>query len=111
MRETINVIAGIFDNNINLKEEYIADDINIIIERLNNYNNIVFVGNGAELHKDLILAKFPNSKFEEDNLQNAYSCGLIGLKKYRENDLKDADTILPNYLRKSQAERLQKNEK
>lgn len=108
MPETINVIAGIFDNYVNLKEDYIADDINVILEKLNQYNDIVFVGNGSALHKDLILSKFPNAKFSNNNIQSAYSCGLIGLKKYKENILKDADTILPNYLRKSQAERLQK---
>jgi len=101
---------GIFDNDINLKEDYMADDINIILETLSKYENIIFVGNGAKLHKDLILTKFPNVKFEENSVQSAYSCGLIGIKKFKENDLKEADTILPNYLRQSQAERLQKKE-
>lgn len=109
MQETINVIAGIFNSEINLKEEYIADDINIILDKLTKYEDITFVGNGTELHKDLILQKIENAKFEEDNMQNAYSCGLVGLKKYQENKLENADTILPNYLRKSQAERLKKN--
>jgi hypothetical protein len=34
--------------------------------------------------------------------------GYLLYKKYMENDLKDEDTILPIYLRKSQAERLKK---
>ena len=100
--------CGIFDNEINLKEEYLADDINVLLEKIEKYTNITFVGNGAVLHKDLILNKIPNAKFENEIKQNAYSCGLIGLKKFKENILKDADSVLPNYLRKSQAERLKK---
>lgn len=100
--------CGIFDNEIHLKEDYIADDINIILEKAGKYEDIIFVGNGAILHKDLILEKFPNAKFEENNIQTAFSCGLVGLQKYKENKLENADTILPNYLRKSQAERLKK---
>ena len=110
MLEIINVIVGIFDNNVNLKEDYMADDINAILEKVESYEDIIFVGNGAELHKDLISSKFPNAKFCDKNIQAAYSCGLIGLKKYKENNLENADTILPKYLRKSQAERLQKKD-
>ena len=102
--------AGIFDNDINLEEEYIADDINVILDKLAKYQDITFVGNGAELHKNLILEKISNAKFAENNVQNAYSCGLIGLKKFNENKFETADTILPNYLRQSQAERLKKQE-
>ena len=97
---------GIFDNEINLKEDYIADDINVLIEKVSKYSDIIFVGNGAELHKDLILEKIKNAKFEDNNVQAAFSCGIIGLKKYKENKIENSDTILPNYLRKSQAERL-----
>ena len=101
--------CGIFDNQINLKEEYMADDMNVLLEKISKYSNITFVGNGAELHKNLILEKINTAKFEDDNVQNAFSCGLIGFKKYQENKLENADSILPNYLRKSQAERLKKN--
>lgn len=101
--------CGIFDNEINLKGDYIADDINLILEKLDVNSNIIFVGNGAELHHDLILEKFPNAKFCSNNKQTAYSCGLVGFKKYQKNKLESADTISPNYLRKSQAERLKKD--
>ena len=98
--------CGIFDNNINLKENYIADDINVILERVSKYDNITFIGNGAELHKKLIISKIKNANFDNNNIQSPYACGIIGLKKFKEKKLKDADTLLPNYLRKSQAERL-----
>ena len=100
--------CGIFDNNINLKEEYLADDINILLEKINKYSDIIFVGNGSVLHKNIILEKISNPKFCADNLQNAYSSGLVGFQKFNQNKLVTPDELLPNYLRKSQAERLKK---
>lgn len=110
MLEIINVIYGIFDEYINLKQEYMADDINVLLEEISKYSDITIIGNGAELHKELILEKIKNAVIEHDNTQTAYSCGVIGLKKFKEKKLEDADTILPNYLRKSQAERLKKEQ-
>ena len=100
--------CGIFDFKMHLKEEYMADDIHTILDKIANYQDIVFVGNGSDLHRNLILEKIPNAQFEENNQQTAYACGLVGLQKYQENLLKDADSLLPNYLRQSQAERLKK---
>lgn len=94
------VYAGIFDKNINLKEEYMADDINIVLDKIKKCDDIIFVGDGSILHKELILNKFENAKFSENNEQNAINIGLIGYKKYLEKDLKNADTVQPIYLRK-----------
>jgi len=102
------VYCGIFDKEYNQKEEYIADDINEIIAVLKKYENIIFVGNGAVLHKELLMQSLENIEFSENNDQSAENVGKMGYKKYFENDLKTADTIVPVYLRKSQAERLKK---
>ena len=102
------VYAGIFDKNYNKKEEYIADDINEVIKVLEKYETITFVGNGAILHKELLTNSLKNVEFVENNKQTAENVGKIGYKKYLENDLCTADTIMPVYLRKSQAERLKK---
>ena len=102
------VYCGIFDNNYNKKQEYLADDINKIIKILKQYNNIVFVGDGAILHKELLKENLDNINFSENNEQSASNVGKIGYKKFLENDLYNADTIIPMYLRKSQAERLKK---
>ena len=101
------VYAGFFDKEYNLLEEYFADDINVVFETLSKYPNSVFVGNGAELHKS-ILEKIDGTSFLENNSQSAFCTGKIGYKKYLENNLKNADTIMPIYLRKSQAERMKK---
>ena len=102
------VYCGIFDENYNKKEEYLADDIIEIIKVLEKYENIVVVGNGAVLHKELLIQNLKNVEFSENNNQSAESVGKIGYKKYLENNLCIADTIMPVYLRKSQAERLKK---
>lgn len=100
------VYCGIFDKAYNKKQEYIADDINNVIDVLKKYENISFVGNGAILHKELLINSLKNVKFTEKNEQSAANCGKIGYKKSIQNNLCTADTIVPIYLRKSQAERL-----
>ncbi len=102
------VYAGIFDKEYNLVEDYIADDIMEVIEKIKKYENITFVGNGSVLHKELLISNIKNAKFAEENKQSAKNAGLLGYKKYLENNLHTADTIIPIYLRKSQAERLKK---
>ncbi len=102
------VYCGIFDKEYNKKQEYLADDINSIIEFLKKYENISFVGNGAVLHKELLTNSLKNVDFADKNEQSATNCGKIGYKKSLENNIYTADTIVPIYLRKSQAERLKK---
>jgi tRNA threonylcarbamoyladenosine biosynthesis protein TsaB len=100
------VYCGIFDNQYQKKEEYIADDIMQVIEVFKKYNDIICIGDGAILHKDLIMQNIPNSTFSDANEQSAALGGKIAYKKYLNNDIKNADTIMPTYLRKSQAERM-----
>ena len=102
------VYCGIFDKKYNKKEEYLADDINNVIEVLKKYENIVLTGNGAVLHKELLIQNLNNLSFCSENNQSAKNCGKIGYKKYLENNLCNSDTIIPIYLRKSQTERLKK---
>lgn len=102
------VYCGIFDENYNKKEDYIADDINEVIKVLEKYEKITCVGNGAILHKELLTNSLKNVEFVENNKQSAENVGKIGYKKYLEDNLQTADTIIPVYLRKSQAERLKK---
>lgn len=102
------VYAGIFDENCEAIGDFLADDINHVIEHFKKEENVVFVGDGAVLHKDLILKYMPTAKFSELNEQRAAFGGQIAYQKQLKNELKNADTIVPIYLRKSQAERLKK---
>ena len=100
------VYCGVFDNNYNKKEEYFADDINVIINDIKKYEKIICVGNGALLHKELLNKELNYVKFVENNNQTAENVGKIGYKKFLEDNLYTADTLVPIYLRKSQAERM-----
>lgn len=102
------VYCGIFDEKYNLKEDYIADDINIAIEKIKKYDDVICVGDAAVLHKELLTKNLNKVEFIENNKQSAKNVGKIGYKKYLENNLLTADSIIPIYLRKSQAERLKK---
>ena len=104
------VYAGIFDENYDKKEEYIADSIYNVVEKIKEYENIIFVGSAAIKYMNLLNENFENVRIAEVNIQTASNVGKIGYKKHKEKDLKSADTIMPMYLRKSQAERM-KNEK
>lgn len=102
------VYCGIFDKQYNQVQEFLADDIAKVTDVLKKYENIVCIGDGALLHKELIKAQIENVEFAEENNQSAAFGGMIGYKKYLAGNLENADTILPIYLRKSQAERLKK---
>ncbi len=105
------VYSGIFDEKYNLKIPYLADDINIVIEKIKDYDNFIFVGDGSIENKEIIIETLKNKKYkfvsENLNKQSAYSAGKCGYDKWiNKKDIKSADTLNPLYLRKSQAERL-----
>ena len=102
------VYFGAFDSEYNLLEEYKADDINNLIDIMKKYENAVLIGNGAVLHKELLEENIKGSVILEDCLQTAENTGKIGYKKFLNENLENADTIMPLYLRKSQAERMKK---
>lgn len=103
------VYCGIFNENYNLLEDYIADSIENAILKISKYEDIEICGNGADKFKNLILEKIPDIKFCENNLQKAEDAGKVGYRKFQKNELMVADNIMPIYLRKSQAERLKQN--
>ena len=102
------VYFGVFDKDYNLIEEYRADDINNLLHFMLKYENAVAIGDGAILHKDLLEKNIKNIEVLENLLQTAENTGKIGYIKFLNGLLENADTIMPFYLRKSQAERLKK---
>jgi len=88
---------------------YMAEDINEVLESIKDYvdENTIFVGNGAVMHKELIQNFFKMQlKFSENNDQSSVSTALAGFEIFKTGNFDNADTILPFYLRKSQAERM-----
>ena len=101
-----NVYFGLFK----LENEQITQidnlefkNINDIIPILNKYNShITFVGDGAEIHKDFIQANIKNPIFCNKNDLSSVSLGIAGYRTYKKGI---ENSIMPLYLRKSQAER------
>lgn len=96
------VYCGLFDSNHTLIGNYMADDINTILPVINQSKDILFVGDGAVAHKDLLNI----SDFKSDNLLHAKNINLCAFDKFSKGEILNADSILPMYLRKSQAERM-----
>lgn len=99
------VYCGIFDQEYHLIQELMADDVVKVLQTLETLDDFVCIGTGALLHKELILEHIPKVEFFVQNEQKASYAGLIAYQKYLANDVQNADTLMPIYLRKSQAER------
>ena len=71
---------------------------------------ITFVGDGAIVHKDLLKSNFENCIFVDKNDLSSYSLGIAGFNAYKKGI---QTSLMPLYLRKSQAERAleEKNKK
>jgi len=101
-----NVYLGLFnlENNEylqlgNLEFKTIDEAISILKE----YKSpITFVGDGANTHKDLLKSNFENCTFTDKNELSSYSLGIAGFETYKKGV---QTSLMPLYLRKSQAER------
>lgn len=98
-------------NTYSLIGNFVADNINNIISLLKNNNidnsRLIFIGDGAMIHKELIQNNFPESSFasESKNNQSSISIGKSGFDKFNLNLSGNSDSLAPIYLKKSQAER------
>ena len=95
-----------FENGIcNCLLDPLSDNINNCMDLLKDYidSNIVFVGDGTIVFRDIITSLFPNCIFIEDdkNSLNSYSLALAGIHKAY---FSDSSKILPLYLKKPQAQ-------
>lgn len=100
------VYLAVFDKSYNLIEEYTSEDISNISSILKNYNDITFVGTGSINYKDTLSNLFKNAKFSTNNAQHSANIGKCAFEKYKNGYTENADTVLPMYLKKSQAERM-----
>jgi len=109
-----NVYLGIFklENNEyiqlgNLEFKTIDETISILKE----YKSpIIFVGDASITHRDLLQTNFENCLFADKNELSSYSLGIAGFETYKKGI---QTSLMPLYLRKSQAERAleEKNKK
>ncbi len=105
------VYCGIFDSIYKLLEPEMACDFKEAMEKIQKYDNVVFVGDGAIEHKEEIeeLMQGKKIRFIENNAQSAVNVAKSAYDSYLKDDLKTPDEVNPSYLRKSQAERLKEN--
>ena len=105
-----NVYLGMFkylNNECIQIEDFEFKTIDQAISILQHYSNInsnaiTFIGDGAINHKELLQTNFKNCLFADKNELSSYSLGLAGLNAYK-NGIETS--LMPLYLRKSQAER------
>lgn len=118
-----NIYAGIYrydcyadDKATNYKpeliEDYISDNIEVLIDKLKNYDDdIIFVGDGVDTYKDLLLSNLQNDSsnilFASSHLNHQYalSTARAALDMASNDEYSDAHSLSPLYLKKSQAER------
>ena len=101
-----NVYYGLFDlNNGAYKQIGNFDFKNIeeVISLLQQYSSpITFVGDGAIVNKNLIINNIDNCIFCDKNNLSSFSLGIAGYDNYKKGI---KTSVMPLYLRKSQAER------
>lgn len=117
-----NIYCGLYryyNDCLNQVTDLIAEDIETVISKINTmihsfnnqFNSIVFVGDGSVKFKDLLEKTFTNSNMslyfasEEKNDINSVSIAKAGYIKFKNGDYGDSSILSPLYLRKPQAER------
>nr|WP_302596944.1 tRNA (adenosine(37)-N6)-threonylcarbamoyltransferase complex dimerization subunit type 1 TsaB [uncultured Cellulosilyticum sp.] len=89
--------------------DHLACDMDEHLEMLANRNeDILFLGDGVEIYREKVIAKLGEKALFAPgflNLQRAGTLAEAACKAYERGEACDADTFVPIYLRKSQAER------
>ena len=103
------VYTAFFRKGERLCEDF-ADAIEVVAEKLKGEEKVLFVGDGVPVLKEKILTQLPHAQFAPEHLNHqraGHAAGLIA-EKYSRGEILSAETVLPNYLRDSQAERMKK---
>lgn len=66
------VYMGVFDSSYKIQMDYIADNIDVALEKIKHLDNLIFIGDGAVVNKETIEEKLSgkNIRFIEGNLNN-----------------------------------------
>lgn len=93
----------------NLEYEYSAESVDTICEILNKYNSeILFVGDGAIIYKDILKENIKSNCIFANNSLNCQKASSLAKAAYDKilDNPNINEAISPMYLRKSQAERM-----
>ena len=101
-----NIYLGLFkleNNEYTQLGDLTFKTLDEVILKLKEFNSpITFVGDGAINYKNILNANFNDSLFTDKNELSSYSLGIAGLNAYNKGI---QTSLIPLYLRKSQAER------
>lgn len=99
-------------NTITQVSDYVSDNIHVLINELKNFEeDIIFVGDGVNTYKNLLLQELSADSYnisfapEHLNCQYASSVARAALDLAKNNNYCDYNSLSPLYLKKSQAER------
>lgn len=108
------VYSGIYtwqDGNIKCLEEDRAINIEDYLEELSTYDRVYINGDGADVYRDIIAEKLGHKAVFAKIGQNscrAVALAELALEKYDKGQVDDFYSLVPEYLRMSQAERQKK---
>ncbi|MDD2431995.1 MAG: tRNA (adenosine(37)-N6)-threonylcarbamoyltransferase complex dimerization subunit type 1 TsaB [Firmicutes bacterium] len=80
-----------------------ARSLESLLESVPQENNLYFLGEGALSEKESILQAFPDATIVRGTNSMLHP-GSVGLRALKTGSPVDIDSLLPNYLRKSEAE-------
>jgi len=109
-QQVYTAIYAYEDNEIKPLTETMATSIEDIINKIKGFNKgVIFLGDGFESNKEIILSLLGDTVWKLANSQNrmqrASSIALLGQKYAKESKLQTHIEHAPIYLRKPQAER------
>lgn len=119
-----NVYCGLYryyNNCLNQITDLIAEDIETVISKINTiihtfhnqFNYISFIGDGSIVYESLLKDKimYDTLQFASDfqNYANSVSIATSAYIQYKNGNFGNSNSLLPLYLRKSQAERALEN--
>lgn len=93
---------------LELEKEEAIYKIDDLLESLKVYKNIVINGNASLIFKDKIEKELSGiARLAQGSLNGCRASAIaeLGLEKYRKNQVDDYHTILPEYVRETQAQR------
>ncbi len=108
-----NVFTGFYkikeDGALEEIDEQQAITLDEAIDKLNGYDKVVLLGDGADAYKEELKERITaECRFVPAHLnrQRAGMVATLGMRYYNEGKAIDSDRHAPTYLRKSQAERM-----
>lgn len=104
------VYTGVYSWEDGLLKTIKADDVvemEILLNQLKSYENIVVNGDGSILYKERLMDILDDVRFSTkgQNICKATSICELALLKYNKDELDDFYTLAPEYLRETQAQR------